>query len=220
MEEIQGHICCIILLFAELLLELHIKLSEYGRGCCWSLRCQCYSLPGVHLTVTFSLAKIEIFSASLFPLIFFSSLSPLKHNSNQGEQNELNFWTCSAYAILKWSKIGGRDLFMWVKFCTWLNLQLNILDSLKMPSATGCLLRFSDLCHTHGCMLFSLISVSSTASGPSCWIAPKLGFRSSWSLLHYSSPQKMMQWKGRNLLMLYQILLHLSLFMKKRQTSG
>lgn len=30
----------------------------------------------------------------------------------------------------------GRDLFMWVKFCTWLNLQMNILDSLRMPSAT------------------------------------------------------------------------------------
>lgn len=146
-------------------------------------RCQCYSLPGVNLKTIFSQASWNFnwnFSASLFPLIFLFSFSlEAQFKSGRIEWVKLLNLQCLCNIKMKRNRFlcYGRNLFMWVKFCTWLNLQLNILDSLKMPSATECLLRFLDLCYTHGCMLFFLISVSSTASGPSCWIAPKLGFR-------------------------------------------
>lgn len=146
-------------------------------------RCQCYSLPGVDLTIVFSQASWNSnwnFSASLFPLIFLFSFS-LEERCELGRTEWVKLLNLQCLCNIKMKQnrflCYGRNLFMWVKFCTWLNLQLNIPDSLKTPSATGCLLRFSDLCHTHGCMLFSLISVFSTASGPSCWIAPKPGFR-------------------------------------------
>lgn len=169
-----------MLLFAELLLELHIKSSEYGRGCCWSLwvpelfSARCRSNNSIFTSILKFQLKFFLLHYSLW---FFSSLSPLKHNSNQGEQNELNFWTCSAYAILKWSEIGSCVMEE-ICLCGW-NFARDLICKwiFLTPSKCLVLLRLSDLCHTHGYMLFSLISVSSTASGPSCWIAPKLGFR-------------------------------------------
>lgn len=64
-EEMQGHICSIILLFAGLLLELHVKSSEVWQGLLpVHLGARYYSLPGVDLKQYFHKypdISIEIF---------------------------------------------------------------------------------------------------------------------------------------------------------------